>query len=233
MRKLILLIGLLCISATSFTQTTSSKEDLKELAIDQKRDSLQKIYLDTLVKFVRKNFYANDFATTIEWGQVGLKKANELDYSKAKFRISSLLGNAFLKVDDTLQAKRIFEEALREAETKHDSSRSKISAIIDMGNFYALQELSTPAIEWYQEAIPLAKKFEDTTYLYILHYNVGELYLNDEEASNAVYYVDKTQDYVANLRTPYQAGAKLLLGRYQYLIKDYDKASWKPKRQQF
>jgi len=155
------------------------------------------------------------------------------------FAITSLLGNSFVKIDDTLRAKRIFSEAIVEAERLRDSvhaanvsdkeknkaAKRVITAQIDLGNYYALREISEPAIELYKAAIPSAEVLNDTVHLYILNYNIAELNLADKDLEGAEYYVGRTNDYVTQLKpAAYHAGAKLLTGKLNYLQGDSQKA---------
>ena len=156
--------------AQSFNETAENHISLS----DDKR-------VDTLVKYVRKQFYSNQFGATIEHGEVALKLARRIDNRNAIFRISSLMGNAFLHLDDTIQAKRIFFRTIQEAENLKDTTRSLTTARIDLGNLYALQDKKNLAIKLYKEAIPLAEKLEDTTHLFVLNYNIAELSLDLEK----------------------------------------------------
>ncbi len=185
--------------------------------------------VDTLVRFTRKQFYRNNFDKTIEIGEQARVLAKEVEDYKSYFRLSSLLGNAFLKIEDTLQAKKIFSKAVEEAEQiqmarmaidtisedlKYIDARSVITAEIDLGNFYALQEKEKPAIAIYKKALPLAQTLADTTHLYILNYNIAELNLNAERKTDAQYFLDQTKRYVTDQTAkPYVAGVNLLEGR--------------------
>ncbi|NND64044.1 MAG: response regulator [Flavobacteriaceae bacterium] len=181
--------------------------------------------LDTLVKFVRKQFYANHYDRTIEIGEETLKLAKEVEYNKAIFRVSSLMGNAFIKIEDSIQAKRIFNEALDRAESVNDSL-SIITAQIDLGNYYALRDIVDPALILYKESIPLAEKLNDTTHLFILNFNITELLLDKGKIETAGFYLEKTKKYSESLKAkPYHAGVHLLEGRRYYLSDKFEAAS--------
>ncbi|KAA3622840.1 MAG: response regulator [Flavobacterium sp.] len=211
----ILILSLLPIFNLSAQDTALDERD--SLHIEQIK--LKEKHVDSMVSHIRKEFYKNNFDITIELGEETLKQANEINNLKAVVSLSSLIGNAFLKIDDTLQARRIFMQAVEKAEKEHDSTKISVTAQIDMGNFYALQENSKKAIPIYQKTLPLAEKLGDTTHLYILNYNIAELYLNDEDPDNAKPYVDATNKYVESLNPDaYHAGALLLTGKMYYLM---------------
>ena len=181
--------------------------------------------LDTLVKYVRKQFYSNNFGETIEEGGKVLKLAREMDNPTAIFRVSSLIGNAFLQFNDTLQAKRIFTKTIQEAEKRKDTTRNYTTAKIDLGNLYALQENKWLAIKTYKEAIPLAEKLKDTTHLFILNCNISELALDLQRIDLAKGYVEKVNIYTKKQKADaYKAVAKLLNARLLFLEEKYEEA---------
>ena len=177
--------------------------------------------VDTLVKYVRKQFYKNNFGRTIEVGEETLKLARQIDDRNAIYRVSSLMGNAFLQLDDTLQAKRIFFRTIQEAEKLNDTTKILTTARIDLGNLYALQDKNIQAIALYKKAIPLAVKLKDTTHLFILNYNLAELNLDMERIAAAEEYVANTNNYVSSVKAEaYHAVAHLVTGRLYYLKKE-------------
>ena len=177
--------------------------------------------VDTLVKYVRKQFYKNNYGQTIEVGEETLKLARQIDDRNAIFRVSSLMGNAFLQLDDTIQAKRIFFRTIQIAEKLNDTTRSLTTARIDLGNLYALQEKNIQAIALYKKAIPLAVKLKDTTHLFILNYNIAELNLDMERVAAAEEYVANTNKYVSSVKAEaYHAVARLVTGRLYHLKKE-------------
>lgn len=212
MRNLAFILGI--ILAQAYTSPAQIPVDVQRDSLRNTQYKLKAKHVDSMVSYVRKQFYGNNFDIIIEVGEQTLKEANEIHNLKAVVTLSSLIGNAFMKLDDTLQAKRIFADAIKMAEKEHDSTKISITAQIDLGNYYALQEKSKQAIPIYQKAIPLSKKLGDTTHLYILNYNIAELFLNDKEPEHASYYVDETNKYVQSLKPDaYHAGAKLLTGK--------------------
>lgn len=182
--------------------------------------------VDTLVKHVRKAFYSNDFGTTIKIGEETLKLAHQIEDQPAILRVSSLLGNAFLQINDTTQAKRIFFNSIQEAEKRNDTTRSLTTARIDLGNFYAMQEgKEMLAISVYKEALPLAQKLGDSTHLFILNYNLSELYLDLGILEKSKIYVERTSVFsrVVKAKT-YKAVARLVEGKLSILEGEPEKA---------
>lgn len=199
-------------------------------SIEKTEEQLLQDRVDSLVKHTRKQFYKNNYDIAIEVGEETLSLAKQIGDNKAIFRVSSLMGNAFLKIEDTLQAKRIFNEALTQAEAIQDSS-SIITAQIDLGNYYAIREIHDPAIDLYKQTIPLAKKLNDTTHLFILNFNITELMLDKNKIETAQYYLDETKRWGQYLTAKiYKAGIYLLEGRRYYLSNKYELAIDKLKK---
>lgn len=214
--------------------------NLGALSQNKTQSELLSQRIDTLVRYTRNQFYGSHYDQVIEVGEMTLKLAEESQDFKAYFRVSSLVGNAFLKIEDTIQAKRIFAKAVKESEdiqkaqgaiediehsVKYNNARSVITARIDYGNFYAEQGIAEPAIAIYKETIPLAEKILDTTHLFILNFNIAELNLDRNDIQKATYYVGKTENYITeNTVKPYLAVAKLNRGKLQFLRNEFNLA---------
>lgn len=202
-----LLTFLLLFANTAFGQTTATTKIDSIKYINQEN-------LDTLVKYIRNQFYQKNYDKTIQLSPNAITEAQALGNRIAVFRLSSLLGNAFLQVGDTTQARRIFNHTIKEAERLNDTTSNLTTARIDLGNIYALQEKHVEAIEHYKAAVPLALKLQDTTHLFVLHYSIGNLYLEMQQAEEAEYFVSRMKDYVARVEAKaYKAVAKLVEGR--------------------
>ena len=223
MKKKVFILVIALLQTILFSAQNPELKFTDSIANAQKEQKAK--HLDSMVKHIRKQFYGNNLDVAIELGEPTLELANELNNLKAIVAISSLMGNAFLKVDDTLQAKRIFTNAIEKAEKEHDSTRVITTARIDLGNYYALQSKRKEAIEIYKKALPLPEKLKDTTHLYIINYNIAELFLDDKDVINAQFYVEETNNYVKGLNPDaYHAGAKLLTGKLYFLQNNTQKA---------
>ncbi len=192
--------------------------DKKDVPIVQK-DSIQ-VKVDTLVKIVWNHYTQKNYAETIKVGEEVIALAIEIDDYKNIIEVSSLIGNSFLHIEDTLQAKRVFSKSLEIANKRRDSSNI-LATTIDMGNFYALQKEWKPAIVQYKQALPFAKKLNDTIYLFIITYNLADVNLELNNLGEAELYIDQTKIYGANLKWPtYHAATALLIGKYFVLKKN-------------
>ena len=172
--------------------------------------------IDTLIKRLRNSHFAKDYVKTIDDGNALIKKAKAVNYNTAEYSISSLLGDTFLQLNDTIAAIKLIKDQLKLAEVRKDSANF-LGASIDLANIYAYQGERDKAIASSKSVIPYAKKSKDTIRLFILNYNIAELYLDDKAVEDAEFYVYETEKYVEGIASPYRAGYQLILGRLLYL----------------
>ena len=182
------------------------------------------IVIDSLVKYVRQEFYKQNYDVVIERGYDAQQQANALGLAMDYFMVSSRIGNSFLKIEDTLQAQEVFVEALSQAK-QQDSLKYLVSAQIDLGNVYAIQKKNEKAISNYKEAIPIATRLQDSARLFILNYNIADISIDDNNISFSTPYVEQTDIYIQALEKyeAYRAVHQILKGRY-YLESDTNRA---------
>ncbi len=156
-------------------------------------------------------------------GTTVIKMAQKNGDTLAIIGVSSFIGNAFLQSDDTLTARKVFRENVDLA-TQLKNTRSIIMTQIDLANFYALTKNSKKAIELYLATIPFAEASTDTKSLYVLHSNIAELSLDNQDITSAQYHVDQMNNYVGKDTFYFNAGAKLLNGRLAFLLNKFDTA---------
>lgn len=175
--------------------------------------------VDSLLKLVRSEYYKKNYDKTLEIGSETLKLAEKIDHPKAIAKIHSLMGNAFLQIEDTIQAQRIFEKNLALSEQRKDSENI-LTARIDLANMYASQKKIAPAISFNTQALALAQAFKDTVYLFILNHNLAEMNLEQGNLDRSKEHIEQMNVYVKKLKAKqYHAGAHLLTGRYYFLRK--------------
>lgn len=222
MKNYLALPILLCLISMSYLDAqTADSISVKRSTLPPEMSSKEQV--DSLRKMVRAEYYKKNYDRTITLGEEALEIANKIKDYKAVYGISSFMGNAFLRIDDTLQAKRLFGRTLKAAEERQDSSYI-LTARIDLANMYALQERFKPALVLYKEAIPLAEQLADSLRLYILNYNIAESQLELDDIEEADRYIRETGKYVKGSRNMYVAGYELLLGRLNYYKGAYDSA---------
>ncbi|WP_124980958.1 response regulator [Nonlabens xiamenensis] len=190
----------------------------------QPSQEVGKISLDSMVSVVRGYYYSKDYELVIENGQKLLQQAEERNDLKSFVNTSSLLGSSLLQLGDTVQSQEIFERSLRKAK-ELDDTQSILTASIDLGNVYAISEDYSSAIKNYQKVLPLAEQVNDTISLFLLNYNIGESFLELDQAKDAKPYIESSEKYVSSLVDAYKAGQKSLFGKYYYSTQQFNAAA--------
>ncbi|OIQ22679.1 ATP-binding protein [Lacinutrix sp. MedPE-SW] len=198
--------------------------DQDDFILNIPEGEITKAFIDTTLKEVRNYYYSNNYAKAINNGETLLNLARQIGYSRAAYKISSIIGNSFLQTNDTVAAKRMFLRELELAEKRNDSA-IYLGASIDLGNIYFYNKKYSEAIKSYKGAIPYAQKSKDSVSLFILNYNISDGYLNKFEVENAKPFVKKLDNYIVAAKAkPYQAGYFEIVGRYYVLNNEPKKA---------
>ncbi|RDK83255.1 ATP-binding response regulator [Marinirhabdus gelatinilytica] len=194
--------------------------DTQKIVTDSVAKTATQKEIDTLYKFVEQQYFQKNYDEAIEKGKFAISLAEKEGYVEKIIDLSSLIGNSFLKSQDTIASKKIFSENIDRA-LKNNDPKSIVNAQIDLANLYALQDQSQEAIQLYEEAITSALKSADTISLFILHNNISDLSINEENVALASYHVPKTVEYAEYANSPYfSVAAKSLQGRLSFIKGD-------------
>ncbi|MDN3725200.1 response regulator [Aequorivita sp. SDUM287046] len=174
--------------------------------------------IDSLEKEVLKHYYGKNYGQTIELGNQLILLAKETNDDSKIITTYSFIGNAFLQSEDTLSSRTIFEDNVNRALNLKDPVHIAATQI-DLANFYALTGNERKAIALNLSTIPYSKENSDTISLYILHSNIAELSLNNNDTATASFHVKQMTNYLGEKKSPhFEAGSKLLNGRLQLML---------------
>lgn len=209
----------------SVVSQSLSKSDYK---ITVSKDSTnQELHreIDSLAAHASEEYYKRNYNKAILYGELGIELNNKLKDREIYFHLNSIVGNTYIRLNDTLMAREIFE-ASREAAALHEDSTALCGVNIDLGNIYSQQEQYDKAITIFKNTIPLAQKLKDTARLFILHYNTQELYLKKNEPIEAAYHINKAEYYLQFFpeKKSYHAAFEVSKGRHLFLQGKYDAA---------
>lgn len=199
-----------------FTFSNAQTENIKLLKKDAKPQSHKEI--DTLIEYLKRDYYnSRGIENTITNGKYLIQKAKEVGYNNGVFNVTSFVGNALLKLNDTIAAIKLFKEELKEAIIRKDSA-TIIGYSIDLGNVYNVQGARKKAIDTYKAILPFSAKAKDTMRLFILNSNIADIYIDIEDVENAAFYNEAAGRYVLNLNAKYyKAGQKYQEAQVLYL----------------
>jgi len=175
--------------------------------------SQKKQQLDSLSKEIEDAFFSSDYVLVIDNAPFAITLSEDIENEEEFFKIKSILGNTFLKLNDTIQARGIFSEMTRKAQFTKNISR-ETSTYIDLGNTYVDSDPEL-AIKYFKKVIPYSKKTEDIPRLFVAHFNLAEVYLNQKEKANAKYHIDNALNYAVQSEVEiYTSSVHMLLGRF-------------------
>ncbi|QLG46024.1 ATP-binding response regulator [Costertonia aggregata] len=208
MRKLLLYFTLLLSSFMVSQQAQDSQSDSSIERINSTLDSLESKITD--------EFYQNNFLSVLKYSDEALKLARKINDQTLVFRLLRYRGSAFTKIKDTVRAKRTFEKSYENA-IKLNDSIAIANTLNDLGNLYHEYGQDDKSIDYYKHSIRIHDKLKNQRQLYILHYNLAEIYLDDENIAKADFHIQKLLPYFNTIKKPllkaayYFTKGKLLL----------------------
>ncbi|WP_394749893.1 tetratricopeptide repeat-containing hybrid sensor histidine kinase/response regulator [Spongiimicrobium salis] len=178
------------------------------------------VLLDSLERRMRQEFYKNNFAILLNYGDTALSLAQKVGDQNRALVVSRYIGNTFARMNDTVRAKKVLQKNLQEAKLIKDSIIIA-NATIDLGNLYIVQQQNDKALYYYKMAIPLIRKQGNARSAFVVHNNVAEIYLNKKDTNNAEAHIDTLTKLIADneFGALLIAAYHLLKGRL-YLLKN-------------
>ena len=202
----------------------------------QEAKSLPKISPDSttteIKKYVKKandqilsDYYKGDYNSCIFEATTALKLANKAKLTMNAAAIRSHLSNAYLRLKDSVKAIEYTRENIKLGKRLQDTSVI-VAAQIDLGNIYSSFDKLEQALAAYKKVISLAKLKNDKRRLFILNYNIAEIYLEElKDQKKAKPYLENAEAFIQRDIEMAGAGLKILRGHYYYLNGNYEKAS--------
>ncbi|AEE18471.1 hybrid sensor histidine kinase/response regulator [Dokdonia sp. 4H-3-7-5] len=181
-------------------------------------DSTNNNRLESLIKSIRNNFYSGNYADVINQIPDAVLLAKTLEDIEKGHMLNSVLGNTFIKLKDTIQAREVFIEMLEES-INAKQPKYVMAISIDLGNTYVNSNPEL-AIEYFNKVIVLAKEHNDSHRHFIAQYNLAELYLNKKKPVIAKKHIDAAFPIIDTIDgvAIYEASLDMILGRYYLTI---------------
>lgn len=179
----IFLVFLCVMSSTGFCQKTQRTETLNDVRLYNKEQ------LDSMMLRMRAYFYEGSYDMVIEQTPALIKNAQAINEIESERPFWSVLGNAFIQLDDTDKASELFNESLMYAQKIKDTLFI-VSSYINLGNTY-IKEDPKLAIKYFDDALDLGMIMQDNRITFITHNNLSELYIGINMPQKAQYHVDK------------------------------------------
>jgi len=180
---LLVFFCMLCYSITA--QELQQPEDLKDIPY-----TYTSAQIDSIVKVLRIDFHKANYDEIIKNTPELINNARDIDDKKGERRLVSILGNAFIQINDIKKAAEIFNDALTKAGNEKDTLYIGVSNI-NLGNTY-FNEDPKKAITYFENSLKIGQQLKDDRFIFISLNNLSELYVDINDPDKAQYYVDKT-----------------------------------------
>ncbi len=187
------------------------------------------VQIDSMFGVLKDYFYKADYDKVIEIAPSIVNNAQDINYKKGERRIMSVLGNAFIQVDDTDGASEYFNKALVRAKKAKDTL-SLVSLYINLGNTFIIED-PKQAITYFEKTLEIGNQLKNDVFVFIALNNLSELYVGIKDPKKAQYYVDKALPLALysdaideTLRDEYVATVYHVQGGIYLLEKKFDQA---------
>lgn len=180
--------------------------------------------IDTIQVRMLEDFYKSNFVEVLSYGDKGLELSRRIGNVTKELEISRFIGSALVRMKDSVRAKKLFTSSLDKALGLNDSLLIA-NAITDLGNFSNEQKNFNAAIRYYKKAISYLKNQNNVRQLYVLHYNLSDIYLDKSDIENAQVHVNGLTLYNDSIKAPmFKSGYHLSIGKLLLLKGKEDKA---------
>lgn len=152
--------------------------------------------IDSITTILRGYFYEANYDKVIEKTPTLIENARDINYKMGERRLMSVLGNAFVQLDDIEKASTLFNKALRRAQKENDTV-SLGTLYINLGNTY-IEKDPQRAISYFESALKIGEQLENNDIIFIALNNLSELYVGTKDSKKAQYYVDKALPLLLN-----------------------------------
>lgn len=183
-----------------------------------------KAHLDSTKKSIKEHYYKEDYSSAILEATDILKIAEEKELLLEVSQIRSYIANSYLNLNDSVKSLDYARKNIALGERIKDTNVI-VGSQIDIGNIYLAFGQLDKAIFSFKKVIPLAEEKKDLQRLFILNYNIAEIYLEYlKDYKGAKPYLDAAAKHVSKDFKIGLAGIHLFKAHYAYLDKDYDTA---------
>ncbi|WP_396597862.1 ATP-binding protein [Dokdonia sp. R86516] len=176
-------------SFKSYSQETISQEEI--LLIKEKQFTVTEI--DSLMPAILTLFNESSYEKVIEVVPHLLDNAKRLKAPLTTSRLRSILGNAFIQVDDIQGAEDLFNNAIEENKKANDTFNLARN-LTNLGNTF-FEEDPDKAITYFEEALAISPEIENSILVdFISNNNLAELYVIKKQPNEAQYYLDQAKE---------------------------------------
>lgn len=182
-------------------------------------------HIDSVKNLMIADFYKEDYSSTIIRAGDLIKYAQSNQHPEKVAEIRSYLSNSYLRLNDSVKSLEYAKKNIKLG-NELDNADIILGSKIDLGNIYLAFNKIDEAVNTFKSALSIAKEKNDTTRLFILNYNIAEIYLEylkDYKGSKP--YLDAAEKHTPKTFTVGLAGINLFKAHYAFQEEDYELAS--------
>ncbi len=219
----VFLILMLTFLQTGFLFGQKGMEQFRNLENATKKEVIS--HLDTVKKSIVTHYYKEDYSTAILQSTDILKIAEAHKLPLEVAEIHSYLVNSYLHLKDSVNSLKYARKNIQLAKDLNDTN-ILLGSQIDLGNTYLAFDQLEKAIQSFKKVIPLAKEKNDIRRLFILNYNIAEIYIDVlEDFEGGRSYLEAADAYKSPDFKIGIAGITLFKAHYAFYEENYDVAS--------
>ena len=176
-------------SFKSYSQETISQEEI--ILIKEKQFTATEI--DSLMPAILGLFNESSYEKVIEIAPHLLDNLKTVKAPQTTARLRSILGNAFIQVDDFQAAEDLFNNAIEENKKSNDTF-NMLRNLTNLGNTF-FEKDPDKAITYFEEALAISPEVENSILVeFISNNNLAELYVIKEQPKEAQHYLDHAKE---------------------------------------
>ncbi|WP_159021517.1 response regulator [Formosa sp. L2A11] len=221
MRIQLLAIIFLFLQSSLYAQKNEDKHDVLENTPESEIIN----HLDSIKKIMTTNYYKEDYNSVIITANKILKIAQDNKLPLEIININSYLANSYLQISDSIKSIAYARKNIELSKQTQDTT-ALIGARIDMGNIYIGTGAANKALNAFKNAIPLATAQNNHMALFIIHYNITDIFINHfKDPEGAKPYLDNADKNIPEGSKFGLTGLNLFKAHYAFYTKNYDLAS--------
>ena len=183
------------------------------------------VYLDSLHQSSTTDFKNYKYKEAIETSLLLIEKAKKSNNDYYHFQGHNILGGSYNDLNDTLRAKKHYEDALVYAQ-RTEVDTLILGAYNNLGNIYSEDRNTTQiGIDYYNLVINLATKLGKTDFLFTPIVNIAWTYIDNEQYKTAWPYLERAWELLGDKNDNLsRSQLATLTGRYFMGVNNPEKA---------
>lgn len=183
-------------------------------------------FLDSLDRVSSSSLENYQYKEAIEIAMEIIEESKKRNDHYYHFRGHTILGSSYYDLNDTLRAKKHYEDALISAE-RTNVDTLLLGAYNNLGNIYSEDKNTTQiGIDYYNLVINLAAKLKNEDHIFNPTVNIAWTYIDYEQYKKAWPYLERSWQLYGDKHDPFiESQLSNLTGRYYLGVNNLDSAA--------